>query len=70
MKIELTGIAAMLIEQLANLTHDEQRAFALQIGGALATVAKSTRTTIDDVALRAVGLPFAKAFIEGVEAKL
>ncbi|MEZ5937560.1 MAG: hypothetical protein R3C52_05000 [Hyphomonadaceae bacterium] len=70
MKIDFTGVAVMLLEQVANLTREEQRAFAQQLGGALATVAKSSKTKLDDVALRAIGLPFARDFIDGVEARL
>ncbi|MDZ4760824.1 MAG: hypothetical protein SGJ21_07115 [Alphaproteobacteria bacterium] len=70
MKIDFSGVAAMLIEQVARLTREEQRAFAVFLGSAVATVAKSTRTSIDDVALRSLAIPFAKDFIEGVETRL
>jgi hypothetical protein len=70
MKIDFSGAMLLLVEQLANLTRDEQRVFAQQLGGAIATLAKSSRTRIDDVALRSVALPFARFLIEGVEQRL
>jgi hypothetical protein len=70
MKIDFSGMIAMLIEQVANLTRDEQRAFAQQLGLALATLAKSSKTTIDDVALRTIAVPFAKDFVDAVGTNL
>jgi hypothetical protein len=68
MKFDVSGIVGLLIEQVANLTRDEQRSFAQHLGAAVATLAKSSRTTIDDAALKSIALPFAKDFIQGVEA--
>lgn len=70
MKIDFSGMIAMLIEQVANLTRDEQRAFAQHLGLALATLAKSSKTTIDDAALRAIAVPFAKDFVDAVGTNL
>jgi hypothetical protein len=70
MRFDVSGIVSLLIEQVANLTRDEQRSFAQHLGAAVATLAKSSRTTIDDAALRAIALPFAKDFVQGVESNL
>lgn len=70
MKVDFSGLAALLIEQVANLTRDEQRVFAQQLGSALATVARSSKTKIDDVALKSIALPFARDFLDGVGTNL
>lgn len=70
MKFDLSGVAAMLIEQVASLTREEQRAFAQQLGAALATLAKSSKTKIDDAALKSIALPFARDFLDGVGTNL
>ena len=70
MKFDLSGLAAMLVSQVANLTRDEQRKLAEHLALALATVVRSSRTSIDDVAVRALVAPFAKDFITALEANL
>jgi hypothetical protein len=70
MKVDCSGLAALLIKQVADFTRDEQRVFAQQLGAALATVARSSKTTIDDVALKSIALPFARDFLDGVGANL
>jgi hypothetical protein len=70
MKIDFSGVASLLIEQVANLTREEQRVFAQQLGAALATVARSSKTTIDDVALKSIALPFARDFLDAVGTNL
>ena len=70
MKFDLSGLAAMLVSQVANLTRDEQRKLAEHLALALATVVRSLRTFIDDVAVRALVAPFAKDFITALEANL
>ncbi|MBI1360933.1 MAG: hypothetical protein GC155_11700 [Alphaproteobacteria bacterium] len=47
MKIDFAGLVATLLEQVANLTRDEQRTFAQQLGAAVATFAKSSKTSLE-----------------------
>jgi hypothetical protein len=70
MNFDISGIAALLIQQIANLTREEQKKLAEHLGGAVATIVTSSRTRIDDVAVRSIAVPFAKDFIQTVEARL
>ncbi len=70
MKLDISSIAALLIEQAANLTREEQRVFAQHLGASVATLAKSSKTSIDDVALKTIALPFARDFLDGVGVNL
>lgn len=70
MKFDVSGIAALLIEQVARLTREEQRAFAHNLGAAVATLVKSSKTSIDDAALKSIALPIARDFLDGVGTNL
>jgi hypothetical protein len=66
MKLDFSGLGGVLVEQIASLTREEQRVFAQQLGSAVATLVKSSRTNIDDVAVKSIALPFARDFLDGV----
>ncbi len=70
MKIDFLGLGGLLLEQVARLTRDEQKAFAEHLGSAVATLVTSSRTSIDDIAVRSIALPFAHDFLAALEAKV
>ena len=70
MNFNIFGVIPLVLEQVARLTRDEQKAVAQNLGVAVATLVSSSSTRIDDIAVKGIALPFAKDFIESVEARL